>query len=69
MENIKKTYNYKASDIIKYDQENPDKPLLTIPQEILQEQNWKEGTLLKIQIGDQGTIIIEEAEKKVDKSE
>lgn len=69
MENIKKTYNYKASDIIKYDQDNPDKPLITIPQEILEQQGWKKGTELKISIGDQGTIILEEVKKTVDKTE
>jgi hypothetical protein len=69
MENINKTYNYKASDILKYDQDNPDTPILTIPQEILEQQGWKKGTELKISIGDQGTIILEEVKKTVDKAE
>jgi len=63
MENVKKTYNYKTSDILKYDQDNPDTPILTIPQEILEQQGWKKGTELKISIGDQGTIILEEVKK------
>jgi hypothetical protein len=69
MENINKTYNYKASDILRYDQDNPDTPILTIPQEILEQQGWKKGTELKISIGDQGTIILEEVKKTVDKAE
>lgn len=64
-----KKYTFKSSDIFQDDPDNPNQKLLKIPEEILEKQNWKEGTKLKISIGDQGTIIIEEAEKEVDKSE
>jgi antitoxin component of MazEF toxin-antitoxin module len=51
------------------DPSNPKNSILSIPSEIMKAQGWGPGTEIKIQIGDQGTIIIEEAEKKVDKSE
>lgn len=64
-----KSVTFKSKDIFVNDPDNPDQTILKIPEEILKDQGWTQGTLLKIQIGDQGTIIIEEAEKKVDKSE
>ena len=64
-----KSVTFKSKDIFVDDPDNPDKTILKIPEEILKEKGWKQGTLLKIQIGDQGTIIIEEAEKDVDKTE
>ena len=64
-----KSLIFNSKDIFVNDPDNPDQTILKIPEEILKEKGWKQGTLLKIQIGDQGTIIIEEAEKKVDKSE
>jgi len=64
-----KKSSFNSKDIFITDPNNPDSTILKIPEEILKEKGWKQGTLLKIQIGDQGTIIIEEAEKTVDKSE
>ena len=64
-----KSVTFKSKDIFIDDPANPDQTILKIPEEILKEKGWTQGTLLKIKIGDQGTIIIEEAEKKVDKSE
>lgn len=64
-----KSLTFKTKDIFIEDPENPDQTILKIPEEILKEQGWTEGTVLKIKIGDQGTIIIEEAKKGIDKSE
>lgn len=64
-----KSVTFKSKDIFINDPDNPDQTILKIPEEILKEQGWAQGTVLKIKIGDQGTIIIEEAKKDVDKSE
>mgnify|MGYP006104437897 CR=1 FL=1 len=37
--------------------------VMTIPKEIMDSQDWKEGDSLKISIGDKGTIIIEKLDK------
>ena len=66
---MSKSYTFDVQDILKDDPNDSTKSILTIPDEILQAQGWAEGTELKIQIGDQGTIIIEEVKKTVDKSE
>jgi len=66
---MSKSYTFNVQDIMQDDPNDPAKSILTIPDEILQDQGWTEGTELKIQIGDQGTIIIEEVKKPVDKSE
>lgn len=66
---MSKSYTFNVQDILKDDPNDPTKSILTIPDEILQAQGWAEGTELKIQIGDQGTIIIEELKKTVDKTE
>ena len=33
---------------------------MKIPDEILKKKGWKEGTEVKVSVGDQGTVIIEE---------
>lgn len=66
---MSKTYTFNAKDILKDDPSDPKKSLLTIPDEIMKEQGWGPGTEVKIQLGDQGTIIIEEVKKTVDKTE
>ena len=66
---MSKSYTFNVEDILINDPDNPNQSILQIPDEILQDQGWTEGTELKIQIGDQGTIIIEEVKKPVDKSE
>ena len=66
---MSKSYTFNVQDIMQDDPNDPTKSILTIPDEILQDQGWTEGTELKIKIGDQGTIIIEEVKKPVDKSE
>ena len=65
---MSKTYTFNAKDIMQDDPSDPKKSILTIPDEIMKAQGWTQGTKLKIEIGDQGTIIIQEAKKTVDKS-
>jgi antitoxin component of MazEF toxin-antitoxin module len=36
---------------------------MTIPPEVLKQQGWTEGTAVKISIGDQGSVIIEEVKE------
>lgn len=52
-----KTYKYE--DLFHDDPETGE-IILTIPQEILDEKGWTEGTKLKIEIGDQGSLILTE---------
>jgi len=65
---MSKTYTFNAKDIMQDDPSDPEKSILTIPEEIMKAQGWTQGTKLKIEIGDQGTIIIQEVKKTVDKS-
>ena len=37
---------------------------MTIPPEIMEKQGWKEGTKVKVEIGDKGTIIISEVKEQ-----
>lgn len=64
-----KKSSFNSKDIFTTDPNNPNSTLLKIPEEILKAQGWTEGTLLKVRLGDQGTIIVEEVEKEVDKSQ
>ena len=49
---------YKVEDIF-HDIPGDDKMMnMTIPPEIMEAQGWKEGDNLKIEWGDQGSIII-----------
>lgn len=52
-----KTYKYE--DLFHDDPESGD-TILTIPQEILDAKGWTEGTKLKIEVGDQGSLILTE---------
>lgn len=58
-----KSYEYKVEDIFEDIPDDPDNVLMTIPPEILEQQGWGEGTKVKISIGDQGTMIIEEVKE------
>jgi len=66
---MSKTFTFNAKDVIKTDPSDPKKSILSIPDEIMKAQGWGPGTEIKIQIGDKGTIIIQEVKKDVDKSE
>ena len=61
------TYNQK--DVFVKDPENPNNLIMKIPDDILKKKGWSEGTKIKISVGDQGTIIIQEAEQDEDKSQ
>jgi|TARA_B110000971_G_C19924856_1_gene461029 hypothetical protein len=53
-----KTLEFKVEDIFT-DIEGDDKNMLMkIPEEIMEAQGWTEGDTMKIEIGDQGTIIL-----------
>jgi hypothetical protein len=55
---MKKMIEYKVEDIF-HDIPGDDKMMnMTIPPEIMEAQGWKEGDKLKIEWGDQGSIII-----------
>lgn len=51
---------YKTEEIFSVDPNDPTKTIMNIPEEILKEYNWTEGTKIKVSIGDQGTIILED---------
>ena len=55
-----KTMTYKQEDIFQDDPDDPNFVQMTIPEEILREKGWGEGTRIKVEVGDQGTIIITE---------
>ena len=50
----------KAEDIFQDIEGDPDNVTMTIPEEILREKGWGEGTRIKVEVGDQGTLIITE---------
>lgn len=54
---------YKYEDIFQEDPNNPGELLMTIPPEVLEQKGWTEGTAIKISIGDQGSVIIEEVKE------
>jgi hypothetical protein len=51
---------YKVEDIFQDIEGDPDNVTMTIPEEILREKGWGEGTRIKVEVGDQGTLIITE---------
>jgi hypothetical protein len=51
---------YKVEDIFHDIEGDPDNVNMTIPEEIMREKGWGEGTRIKVEIGDQGTIILSE---------
>ena len=60
---MKKMIEDKVEDIF-HDIPGDDKMMnMTIPPEIMEAQGWKEGDNLKIEWGDQGSIIITKLDK------
>ena len=60
---MKKMIEYKVEDIF-HDIPGDDKMMnMIIPPEIMEAQGWKEGDNLKIEWGDQGSIIITKLDK------
>lgn len=56
------TKSYKVEEIFHDIEGDEDNVLMTIPPEIMEAQGWKEGDTIKVEIGDQGTIIITKVE-------
>ena len=61
------TYNQK--EVFIKDPDSPNNLIMKMPDDILKKKGWSEGTKIKISVGDQGTIIIQEAAKDEDKSQ
>jgi hypothetical protein len=59
-ENVKISAIYKVEDIFQDIEGDPDHVKMTIPEEVLREKGWGEGTRIKVEVGDQGTLIITE---------
>ena len=51
---------YKVEDIFEDDPDDPNFVKMTIPEEVLRAKGWGEGTRIKVEVGDQGTLIITE---------
>ena len=59
---------YKVEEIFQ-DIPGDDKNVtMTIPPEIMKKQGWKEGTKIKVEVGDKGTIIITEVKDEDNQS-
>jgi formylmethanofuran dehydrogenase subunit D len=58
-----KNFTYSAEDIFHDIEGDDENVLMTIPPEILEAQGWKEGDNLKIEWGDQGSIVISKVEE------
>ena len=61
-----KTLTFKAEEIFEDIPGDDKNVVMKIPDEIMKAQGWDEGTKVKILVGDQGTVIIQEAEKEQD---
>ena len=59
-EKINITSIYKVEDIFEDDPDDPNFVKMTIPEEVLRAKGWGEGTRIKVEVGDQGTLIITE---------
>ena len=58
-----KTFTFKVEDIFEDIEGDEENVLMNIPPEILDAQGWKEGDNLKIEWGDQGSIVISKVEE------
>jgi len=63
MSEEKKTFTFKAEDIFQDIEGDEENVLMNIPPEIMEAQGWKEGDNLKIEWGDQGSIVISKVEE------
>lgn len=64
MDKMNKILEYKAEEIFFDDPKDPEKTIMKIPDEILKMKGWKEGTKIKVSLGDKGTVIIEEVKEE-----
>ena len=58
-----KSFTFSREEIFQDIEGDSENVLMTIPPEILKEQGWKEGDVLKIEWGDQGHIVISKKEE------
>jgi formylmethanofuran dehydrogenase subunit D len=58
-----KTFTFKVEDIFEDIEGDEENVLMNIPPEIMEAQGWKEGDNLKIEWGDQGSIVISKVEE------
>jgi len=58
-----KTHIYNYEDVFENNPINKENVLMKIPPKILEDQGWKVGDTLRVQTGDQGTIIITKKEE------
>lgn len=56
---MNKTHTFKYEDIFEDIPDDSENVIMKIPPEIYESQGWKVGDRLKISIGDQGSLIIE----------
>jgi len=63
------SYTFKAEEIFEDIPEDPENILMNIPPEISEQMGWVPGDVLKVSIGDQGTVIIEKVEEQKNESE
>lgn len=54
----KENYTYKVEEIFTDIPDDPENVLMTIPPELCEKLNWKPGDKIKVELGDQGTIIL-----------
>lgn len=62
MTDTNNSWTFKVEDIFEDIPDNPEEILMKIPEEIAEKQGWKPGDVLKVLVGDQGTIIITKVE-------
>ena len=55
---------YKAEEIFQDIPGDDKNVVMNIPPEIMEKQGWKEGTKVKIEWGDKGTIVISEVKEE-----
>jgi hypothetical protein len=63
-EENKNVYTFKAEEIFEDIPDDPENILMNIPPEISEKMGWVPGDVLRILVGDQGTIQIEKVEQQ-----
>lgn len=64
MSEEQKTWTFKAEEIFEDIPDDPENILMNIPPEISEKMGWVPGDVLRILVGDQGTIQIEKVEQQ-----
>lgn len=63
-EENKNVYTFKAEEIFEDIPDDPENIVMNIPPEISEKMGWVPGDVLRILVGDQGTIQIEKVEQQ-----